>query len=77
MRREPAGQGDTLYYLFTDHLGSTRVAYNTATSQIQTLRYYPWGSVRSGDVPTDRRFTGQRWDGAVGLYDWEEDEYTK
>ena len=26
--------------------------------------------VRGGDVPTDRRFTGQRRDGAVGLYDY-------
>jgi len=37
---------------------------------MQAIRYYPWGGVRSGEVPTDRRFTGQRWDGAVGLYDY-------
>ena len=60
----------TLYYLFTDHLNSTSVTYNTATGQTQTLRYYPWGGVRAGDIPTDRRFTGQRWDATIGLYDY-------
>jgi len=70
MRKEPVGEAGTLYYLFSDHLGSTSVAYNTTTSQAQTIRYYSWGGVRSGDVPTDRRFTGQRWDGTIGLYDY-------
>ena len=58
MRRAPVGQAGTLYYLFADHLGSTSVAYNTATGQVQAIRYYPWGSIRSGDVPTDRRWGG-------------------
>ena len=31
MRQERVGPEDTLYYLFADHLGSTNVAYNTAT----------------------------------------------
>ena len=70
MRREPVGQGDTLYYLFTDHLGSTSVTYNTATGQAQAIRYYPWGTIRSGGgngLPTDYTFTGQRLDPATGL----------
>jgi RHS repeat-associated protein len=70
MQRAPVGQASTLYYLFTDHLGSTSVVYNTATGQVQAIRYYPWGGVRSGEVPTDRRFTEQRWDGTIGLYDY-------
>ncbi|HEY32480.1 MAG TPA: hypothetical protein G4O10_05180 [Dehalococcoidia bacterium] len=31
------------------------------------MSYYPYGSTRSGDVPTDKKFTGQRLDG-TGLY---------
>ncbi|MBI4216773.1 MAG: hypothetical protein HY687_05220 [Chloroflexi bacterium] len=32
-----------------------------------TMKYLPFGSARSGSVPTERRFTGQRLDGS-GLY---------
>jgi RHS repeat-associated protein len=64
------GQAGTLYYLFTDHLGSTSVTYDTTTSQAQTMRYYPWGETRSGAAPTDRLFTGQRFDGTIELYDY-------
>jgi RHS repeat-associated protein len=37
------------------------------------MRYYPYGESRTGSVPTDRRFTGQRYEnvgGAAGLYDY-------
>ena len=37
-----------VHYLFADHLGSTNVTYNTATSTSTAQRYYPWGSVRPG-----------------------------
>ena len=35
-------------------------------------RYYPYGEERwaSGTLPTDRRFTGQRWEQGLGLYDY-------
>jgi RHS repeat-associated protein len=68
MRRKPEGQAATLYYLFSDHLGSSNVVYNTATQQADTIRYYPYGSTRSGGVPTDRLFTGQRFDSYTQLY---------
>ena len=32
-----------------------------------TMKYYPFGATRSGSVPTDRLFTGQRLD-STGLY---------
>jgi len=35
--------------------------------QVDEIDYYPFGSTRAGDVPTDRKFTGQRLDG-TGLY---------
>jgi RHS repeat-associated protein len=34
---------------------------------VNTILYAPYGSTRSGDVPTDRKLTGQRLDG-TGLY---------
>ena len=36
------------------------------------MRYYAYGEVRwsSGTVPTDRRFTGQREETGLGLYDY-------
>ena len=35
-------------------------------------RYLPYGAIRleTGVWSTDRRFTGQRWEGALGLYDY-------
>ena len=46
------------------------MVYNTATQQADTIRYYPYGSTRSGEAPTDRLFAGQRFDGTIGLYDY-------
>jgi len=38
------------------------------------VRYKPYGEVRQGYpvgvMPTDRLYTGQRWDSALGLYDY-------
>jgi RHS repeat-associated protein len=73
MRREPVEQPATLYYLFSDHLGSTSVAYDTSSGTWVTQRYYPWGTIRPGDgnaLPTEYTFTGQRWDEAVELMDY-------
>jgi hypothetical protein len=55
-------EAGTLYYLLTDHLGSTAITINSAgTSEVGELRYYAYGKTRysSGTTPTDRRFTGQ------------------
>jgi RHS repeat-associated protein len=61
--------GSTLSYLLQDHLGSTSVTYDPATSTSSTIKYFSFGSVRSttGALPTDKKFTGQRLD-ATGLY---------
>ncbi len=34
------------------------------------MRYTPFGETRFGDAPTDRRFTGQREEAGIGLYDY-------
>jgi RHS repeat-associated protein len=52
-------------YLAGDHLGSASLAMGASnTSQ----RYYPYGDTRSGGVPTDYQFTGQKNDTGTGLY---------
>ena len=63
-------QGSTLYYLLSDHLGSTSVTLDAAGNAVSTLRYYPWGTscYTSGTTPTQRRFTGQTLDSNTGLY---------
>jgi RHS repeat-associated protein len=59
----------TLYYLLTDHLGSTAITATSAGGFYTELRYYPWGGTRyaSGTTPTSFRYTGQR-EAEVGLY---------
>jgi RHS repeat-associated protein len=52
-------------YLAGDHLGSASLAMGASnTSQ----RYYPYGGTRSGGVPTDYQFTGQKLDTGTSLY---------
>ena len=34
------------------------------------MHYYPYGVTRSGAMNTDRRYTGQRWEASLGLYDY-------
>ena len=59
----------TLYFLLTDHLGSTAVTATSGGGWYSELRYYPWGGTRysSGTTPTSYRYTGQR-EAEVGLY---------
>ncbi len=55
-------QSGTLYYLLSDHLGSTSIVTNASGAKVAEMRYKAWGEVRytSGIVPTDRTYTGQR-----------------
>jgi RHS repeat-associated protein len=59
-----------LQYVLGDHLGSTSVVLNDDGSVHSEGRYYPYGVTRwrSGTLPTDYRFTGQREDGYIKLY---------
>jgi len=69
--------GDTLYYLHSDHLGSTSLAScgNAACgalgSEVPSSRqsYYPFGEIRmqGTNLPTDVGFTGQRFDSHIKL----------
>jgi len=53
--------GNTLYYLHSDHLGSTSLTTDSAGAVVARQWYHPYGTVRAGDdLPTDIGFTGQR-----------------
>ena len=60
----------TLYFLLSDHLGSTSVTANISGAYATELRYYAYGGVRynPGNQITTYRYTGQRWDSGTSLY---------
>ena len=59
--------GDSLGYIHQDHLGGTSVVSSENGTEVSSINFYPFGATRSGSVPTDEKFTGQRLDG-TGLY---------
>jgi hypothetical protein len=65
MRRGSYG----LYYLLTDHLGSTAITTYSSGWKRGELRYKAWGETRytDGTTLTTYRFTGQRLDESTGL----------
>jgi len=72
MRAEGDGTtGNTLYYLHSDHLGSTSLTTDANGNKVAELRYYPYGQTRYSwnTTPTSHRFTGQISDeDSTGLY---------
>jgi len=58
--------------LHADHLGSTSLVTNASGGVVGQQRYHPYGTGRPTDtaLPTDYRFTGQRREGTIGLYDY-------
>jgi RHS repeat-associated protein len=63
-------ENGTLYWLLTDHLGSTAITAYSGGGKKAEIRYKAWGEDRytSGTTPTTYRFTGQRWDDTIELY---------
>jgi len=63
-------KGTTLYWLLSDHLGSTSITATSSGSKTAELRYKAWGETRYtyGTTPTSQRYTGQREESSLGLY---------
>jgi large repetitive protein len=63
--------GSAVYATVGDHLDSVTVLAQGG-SVAGATRYLPYGAIRfeTGVWPTDRRFTGQRWEASLGLYDY-------
>ena len=59
-----------LTYLHGDHLGSASLATDVSGAKVSEQRYLPYGGTRSGEMPTDRQYTGQRWESSLGFYDY-------
>jgi RHS repeat-associated protein len=63
-----------LYYLAGDHLGTTSLVLDASGNKVAESRYYPYGGERWSWVaggrafPTDYRFTGQRLEASLLLY---------
>jgi hypothetical protein len=57
--------------LLNDHLGSTAVTICPLGAKKAELRYKAWGETRhtSGTTPTSYRFTGQREEAYIKLYE--------
>ena len=68
-------RGSTLTYLHGDHLGSASLTTNTSGAKVSIMRYLPYGGLRVGGMPADRRFTGQREETGLGFYDYGARQY--
>ncbi|MDY7041416.1 MAG: RHS repeat-associated core domain-containing protein [Chloroflexota bacterium] len=71
-QRVAMNHGGVVYYLHSDHLGSTGLATDGSGALLAAQRYFPYGEIRYaiGVLPTDFGFTGQRNEGTIGLYDY-------
>jgi RHS repeat-associated protein len=70
--RADSDSGTEVYYILTDHLGSTSKVVQVDGSSVTVTAqqwYSPWGEERqvTGEMPTDRTFTGQRELEELGL----------
>ncbi len=60
----------TRYYVLKDHLGSASVVTNQSATTVGEDRFYPFGETRftTGNMQTDKLFTGQREITGLGIY---------
>jgi len=67
-------QGDAVYYLHGDHLGSVSMSTDANGNLVSQMRFTPFGEELtwegSGASPTDFGFTGQRSERGFGLMDY-------
>jgi RHS repeat-associated protein len=65
-------QGDVVYYLHSDHLGSTSLTTDQSGAPVAETRYLPYGEERwtSGGAVSDYTFTGQRAEAGFRLMDY-------
>ena len=61
-------EGTELRYIHQDHLSGTSLTTSENGTVISSMKYFPYGETKSGDVPTDVKFTGQRLDGTELYY---------
>jgi RHS repeat-associated protein len=71
---DPVGGNNGLFYVYSDHLGSSSVLVNSSNNTVvngSRTWYLPFGGYRPGSAPTqtitDRDFTGQHENMELGL----------
>jgi RHS repeat-associated protein len=66
------GTGAGLFFVLSDHLGSTSVVTTAAGAVLSTTGYYPFGETRytTGSLNTDHQYTGQQNVAGIGLYNY-------
>jgi RHS repeat-associated protein len=64
LRRSGYAANNGLFYVHTDHLGSTTLTTDNTGAKVAEQRFYPFGATRYtyGTQETDFNFTGQRLD---------------
>ncbi len=70
-RRIAMRRDHILFFLATDHLGTTSVVLDAAGNVVDESRHYPYGTERwpvDSAFPTDYRFTGRMLDDNIDLY---------
>ncbi len=62
----------TLYFVLKDQLGSASVVTDSTGATVGEDRFYPFGETRftTGNMQTDKLFTGQREITGLGIYDY-------
>ncbi len=60
MRKRTDNTNGTVNWLHGDHLGSASLATSATGAKVSDMRFKPFGEVRSGSMPTDLTWTGQR-----------------
>ncbi len=60
----------TVYYVLKDRLGSAYATTDASGNVVGEMRYYAFGETRlsTGNMITDRLYTGQRWIADLGIY---------
>jgi len=71
-KRVATGNATGLYFIHGDQLGSTSLTTSITGTVVSQMLFKPYGIVRwwTGTLETDYRFTGQRQESNIGLYDY-------
>jgi RHS repeat-associated protein len=65
---DPVSTNNGLFFMYSDHLGSTSLTTDASGNPVARQLYDAWGNVRlKGDLKTDITFTGQRSDSYIKL----------
>ena len=70
--RVTGGANPGLFFVLSDHLGSTSVITNSSGAEVGRMGYYPFGETRysTGSLYTDKLYTGQQQNSYINLLNY-------